>query len=57
MNARYALPDPKGNSAAGRTEFYTNRTLVHLMTLMLDPQPGESIITAIEIIEVEDTHG
>lgn len=24
-------------------EFYTNRTLVHLMTLMLDPQPGESI--------------
>ena len=32
--------DDSGHTAA---EFYTNRTLVHLMTLMLDPQPGESI--------------
>ncbi len=31
--------DDSGHTAA---EFYTNRTLVHLMTLMLDPQPGES---------------
>ena len=26
-----------------RAEFYTNRTVVHLMTQMLEPQPGESI--------------
>src|SRR5205085_6838179 len=32
--------DDSGHTAA---EFYTNRTVVHLMTLMLDPQPGESI--------------
>ena len=32
--------DDSGHTAA---EFYTNRTLVHLMTLMLNPQPGESI--------------
>ena len=32
--------DDSGHTAA---EFYTNRTLVHLMTLMLAPQPGESI--------------
>jgi type I restriction enzyme M protein len=32
--------DDSGHTAA---EFYTNRTLVHLMTLVLDPQPGESI--------------
>ena len=32
--------DDSGHTAA---EFYTNRTLVHLMTLMLDPQPGEAI--------------
>ncbi len=32
--------DDSGHTAA---EFYTNRTLVHLMTRMLDPQPGESI--------------
>ena len=32
--------DDSGHTAA---EFYTNRTLVHLMTLMLDPQSGESI--------------
>ncbi len=32
--------DDSGHTAA---EFYTNRTLVRLMTLMLDPQPGESI--------------
>jgi type I restriction enzyme M protein len=32
--------DDSGHTAA---EFYTNRTLVHLMTLMLDPQPGETI--------------
>jgi type I restriction enzyme M protein len=32
--------DDSGHTAA---EFYTNRTLVHLMTLMLEPQPGESI--------------
>jgi type I restriction enzyme M protein len=31
--------DDSGHTAA---EFYTNRTLVHLMTLMLDPHPGES---------------
>lgn len=32
--------DDSGHTAA---EFYTNRTVVHLMTLILDPQPGESI--------------
>lgn len=32
--------DDSGHTAA---EFYTNRTVVHLMTLMLDPQPGESV--------------
>jgi type I restriction enzyme M protein len=32
--------DDSGHSAA---EFYTNRTLVRLMTLMLDPKEGESI--------------
>jgi len=32
--------DDSGHTAA---EFYTNRTLVHLMTLILDPQPGESV--------------
>jgi len=32
--------DDSGHTAA---EFYTNRTLVHLMTLMLAPKPGESI--------------
>lgn len=32
--------DDSGHTAQ---EFYTNRTLVHLMTLMLEPQPGESI--------------
>jgi len=32
--------DDSGHTAA---EFYTNRTLVHLMTLMLDPRPGEAI--------------
>ena len=32
--------DDSGHTAA---EFYTNRTLVHLMTLMLDVQPGESV--------------
>ena len=32
--------DDSGHTAA---EFYTNRTLVRLMTLMLEPQPGESI--------------
>ena len=32
--------DDSGHTAA---EFYTNRTLVHLMALMLDPQPGDSI--------------
>ncbi len=32
--------DDSGHTAA---EFYTNRTVVHLMTLMLAPQPGESI--------------
>lgn len=32
--------DDSGHTAA---EFYTNRTVVHLMALMLDPQPGESI--------------
>ena len=31
--------DDSGHTAQ---EFYTNRTLVHLMTLMLEPQPGES---------------
>jgi type I restriction system adenine methylase HsdM len=31
--------DDSGHTAQ---EFYTNRTLVHLMTKMLDPQPGES---------------
>ena len=32
--------DGSGHTAQ---EFYTNRTLVHLMTLMLDPRPGESV--------------
>lgn len=32
--------DDSGHTAA---EFYTNRTVVHLMTEMLDPRPGESI--------------
>lgn len=32
--------DDSGHTAQ---EFYTNRTLVHLMTLMLEPQPGESV--------------
>ena len=32
--------DDAGHTAA---EFYTNRTVVHLMTEMLAPQPGESI--------------
>ena len=32
--------DDSGHTAQ---EFYTNRTLVHLMTRILDPKPGESI--------------
>jgi type I restriction enzyme M protein len=32
--------DDSGHTAQ---EFYTNRTLVHLMTKMLDPQPGDSV--------------
>ena len=32
--------DDSGHTAQ---EFYTNRTLVQLMTLMLEPQPGESV--------------
>ncbi|MEU5675722.1 N-6 DNA methylase [Streptomyces rochei] len=32
--------DDSGHTAQ---EFYTNRTLVHLMTMMLEPQPGESV--------------
>jgi type I restriction enzyme M protein len=32
--------DDSGHTAA---EFYTNRTVVHLMTEMLAPQPGESV--------------
>ncbi|MDJ0350596.1 class I SAM-dependent DNA methyltransferase [Cryobacterium sp. PH29-G1] len=32
--------DDSGHTAQ---EFYTNRTLVHLMTLMLEPQPSESV--------------
>ncbi len=32
--------DDSGHTAA---EFYTNRTVVHLMTLMLEPHPGESV--------------
>lgn len=32
--------DDSGHTAQ---EFYTNRTLVHLMTQMLKPQPGESV--------------
>ena len=32
--------DDSGHTAA---EFYTNRTVVHLMTQLLDPKPGESI--------------
>jgi type I restriction enzyme M protein len=32
--------DDSGHTAQ---EFYTNRTLVHLMTLMLEPKPGDSI--------------
>ena len=32
--------DDSGHTAA---EFYTNRTVVHLMTRLVDPQPGEAI--------------
>lgn len=32
--------DDSGHTAA---EFYTNRTVVHLMTLLMDPKPGESV--------------
>ncbi|OBG50195.1 class I SAM-dependent DNA methyltransferase [Mycobacterium sp. E735] len=32
--------DDSGHTAQ---EFYTNRTLVHLMTMILKPQPGESV--------------
>jgi type I restriction system adenine methylase HsdM len=32
--------DDSGHTAQ---EFYTNRTLVHLMTLMLKPEPGETV--------------
>lgn len=32
--------DDSGHTAQ---EFYTNRTLVHLMTMMLEPEPGESV--------------
>lgn len=32
--------DDSGHTAA---EFYTNRTVVHLMSLIMDPQPGESV--------------
>ncbi|WP_031102334.1 type I restriction-modification system subunit M [Streptomyces sp. NRRL S-146] len=32
--------DDSGHTAQ---EFYTNRTLVHLMTMMLKPEPGESV--------------
>src|SRR5436305_11585755 len=32
--------DDSGHTAA---EFYTNRTLVHLMTQLLDIQPGDSV--------------
>ncbi len=32
--------DDSGHTAA---EFYTNRTVVKLMTLIMDPQPGESV--------------
>lgn len=32
--------DDSGHTAA---EFYTNRTVVHLMTLIVNPQPGESV--------------
>ncbi|HCJ48872.1 MAG TPA: SAM-dependent DNA methyltransferase [Microbacterium sp.] len=32
--------DDSGHTAQ---EFYTNRTLVHLMTQMLEPEPGESV--------------
>lgn len=34
------LADDSGHTTA---EFYTNRTVVHLMTEMLEPKPGESI--------------
>lgn len=32
-----------GDSGHTAAEFYTNRTVVHLMTEMLDPRPGEAI--------------
>ncbi|MBN2443149.1 MAG: SAM-dependent DNA methyltransferase [Spirochaetales bacterium] len=32
--------DDSGHTAA---EFYTNRTVVKLMTLIMDPQPGETV--------------
>ncbi|HPY60807.1 MAG TPA: N-6 DNA methylase [Methanospirillum sp.] len=41
----YEYPIKKFTDDSGHTaaEFYTNRTVVHLMTEMLQPQPGESI--------------
>ena len=32
--------DDSGHTAA---EFYTNRTVVKLMTMIMNPQPGESV--------------
>ncbi len=54
--------DDSGHTAA---EFYTNRTLVRLMTLILDPKPGESIydptcgsggMLLVAALQVKDEH-
>jgi len=39
----YLIKQFAGDSGHTAQEFYTNRTLVHLMTQMLEPQPGERI--------------
>jgi type I restriction enzyme M protein len=42
---RLRVPDQEFADDSGHTaaEFYTNRTVVKLMTLIMDPQPGESV--------------
>jgi type I restriction enzyme M protein len=39
----YLIKKFADDSSHTAAEFYTNRTVVHLMTEMLQPQPGESI--------------
>jgi type I restriction enzyme M protein len=37
------MPAHKHTPACTAAEFYTNRTVVKLMTMIMDPQPGESV--------------